>query len=303
MKHYVIIIGSMKSGTTSLFDLLARHPQIAPAREKEPGFFAFDGVFARGWEWYDGLFDATDQHRYRLEASTDYTKVPFATGVWERMTSRPDVSVKLLYIMRDPLRRMESHARHTQGTLKELGQLVTPKADHSLDAGVSSVNLTASRYATQLDQFSEAWAAGNLHCLTLEELKSDPEATLARIGVFLDLDPAGFGESAPASNKAGTRRETSGLWTQALRLKPLVALGKVLLPNALRQRIRNAAHPTVRSDGRFAFTADEETLLMDLLAPEIDRLASHYGVDVTRWSGANTQPATEPARPPAAAVR
>ena len=30
-RRYVIIVGAMKSGTTTLFDVLARHPAIAPA--------------------------------------------------------------------------------------------------------------------------------------------------------------------------------------------------------------------------------------------------------------------------------
>ena len=35
-----MIIGAMKCGTSSLFDLLARHPCIAGSIDKEPEFFA-----------------------------------------------------------------------------------------------------------------------------------------------------------------------------------------------------------------------------------------------------------------------
>ena len=42
IKEYILIIGAMKCGTTTLFDLLAQHPQIAPCKPKEPGFFAFE---------------------------------------------------------------------------------------------------------------------------------------------------------------------------------------------------------------------------------------------------------------------
>ena len=38
--QYVLIIGAMKSGTTTLYDYLARHPQLASSKRKEPGFFA-----------------------------------------------------------------------------------------------------------------------------------------------------------------------------------------------------------------------------------------------------------------------
>jgi hypothetical protein len=119
----ILIIGSMKSGTTTLFDLLARHPAIAPARNKEPGFFAFEEVFALGFGWYDALF-AFDpaRHRYGLEGSTDYTKHPFCTGVAERLIASAPRRFRLIYLMRHPLRRIESHARHAQLTRREVGR-------------------------------------------------------------------------------------------------------------------------------------------------------------------------------------
>ena len=104
---YIIIIGSMKSGTTTLFEVLASHSQIAPAHPKEPGFFAFEPIWQKGYDWYHTLFDFDPaRHRYRLEASTDYTKAPFVTGVWERMQAEPGKRFKLIYVMRDPVTRM-----------------------------------------------------------------------------------------------------------------------------------------------------------------------------------------------------
>ena len=38
-RSYAIIIGAMRSGTTSLYEMLAEHPQICPCRTKEPHFF------------------------------------------------------------------------------------------------------------------------------------------------------------------------------------------------------------------------------------------------------------------------
>jgi len=54
--RYLLLIGSMKAGTTTLFNYLAQHPGIAGAEPKEPGFFAFDETFDQGRDWYDGLF-------------------------------------------------------------------------------------------------------------------------------------------------------------------------------------------------------------------------------------------------------
>lgn len=284
-RNYVIIIGAMKSGTTTLFDTLARHPAIAPAQPKEPGFFAFDDLWSKGFDWFDTLFDFDPaRHVYRLDGSTDYTKAPFIDGVWERMTADPDVSVKLLYIMRHPLRRIESHARHVQGARKELGQEISPRADHGLDAGLSPVNLAVSHYATQLDAFAEAHATGRLHCLTLERLKRDPEGTMADVLAFLELEPVPETAEVPQSNAAGTRTAAHPLWKAARQVGPLMALGRNLLPQSARRALRDRFRTQVRNDGRFKLNAAETRLLESLYAPDIARLGD-YGIDTkTDWT-------------------
>ena len=52
--NFALIIGAMKSGTTSLFHLLAQHPEIAAASVKEPNYFSSDDVYSKGWDWYVG---------------------------------------------------------------------------------------------------------------------------------------------------------------------------------------------------------------------------------------------------------
>ena len=41
-KRFGLIIGAMKCGTTTLFNHLACHPQLAASRVKEPSFFCGD---------------------------------------------------------------------------------------------------------------------------------------------------------------------------------------------------------------------------------------------------------------------
>ncbi len=270
----------MKSGTTTLFDALSRHPQISPANPKEPGFFAFPELWEKGFDWYDSLFDFDpERHAYRLDGSTDYAKAPFVSGVWERMTADPDTEVKLLYIMRHPLRRLESHARHTQGARKELGQEISRKADHSLDAGISPLNMAVSLYASQLDAYREAWITGQLHCLTLEELKDDPTATMERVYAFLGLDGSEAAEELPVSNVAGSQSRVHPLWEAALRIKPLLAVGKALLPKTLRDRLHDRARQKIVTEGRFTLDADETRVLERLYAPDLARLRDEYRVD------------------------
>ena len=57
MERFAIIIGAMKSGTTSLFHYLSQHPRIAACHEKEPDFFSNPENFAKGLDWYRNLWD------------------------------------------------------------------------------------------------------------------------------------------------------------------------------------------------------------------------------------------------------
>jgi len=281
-EDYAIIIGSMKSGTTTLFAMLADHPQIAPAHPKEPGFFAFPEIYAKGFDWYHSLF-AFDpaQHRYRLEASTDYTKAPFVTGVWDRMQARPGARYKLIYIMRHPLRRIESHARHVQLKKKEIGQQITARQDHGLDNGVSLESLAMSRYAHQLD----AYAGADLFVTTLEDIKATPDQVMAALCDFLDLPLPPPRQAAPQANAAKDKVQMHGSWARITGNPVLLALGKILMPQGLRDRIKARFLQKVSLEGRFALTPAEEAALRDQLRDDLAALQTRYGVDVDRLWG------------------
>ena len=47
-----LVIGAAKAGTTSLFEHLRRHPEIALPADKEAPFFATDVRYSRGWDRY-----------------------------------------------------------------------------------------------------------------------------------------------------------------------------------------------------------------------------------------------------------
>jgi hypothetical protein len=52
----VIIIGAMKSGTSSLHHYLRQHPEICMSSAKEPNFFIEAGNFSKGLDWYRSMF-------------------------------------------------------------------------------------------------------------------------------------------------------------------------------------------------------------------------------------------------------
>jgi len=281
MSDYVLIIGAMKSGTTTLFDYLTQHPQIAPSSIKEVGFFAFEEKWVLGFEWYERFFDFhEDRHSYALEASTDYTKHPFCTDVVRRLEASAPRKFKLIYLMRHPLRRIESHARHVDQTKKEIGPCLSPLKNHGLDNGVSPVSLAVSQYARQINQYTEFYKKGDLLLLTLEDLSMRPARTLQDVCAFLDIDPDFNFETGLVSNMARTVRQMHPLWKTLSQITSLNCIAKRLVPTRLRQDLRRKTSIRPHLDGRYRLFPQEEVALLDTLEPDLRTLRDKYGIDI-----------------------
>ena len=297
MKRLAIVIGAMKAGTTSLVRHLGAHPDVAAASPKEPGYFAFDEVYARGPAWYASLFPIEDREgALALEGSTDYSKFPHARAA-DRIRAF-DGDIRLIYVMRHPLRRMESHAQHTQRARRELGTRDTERLDHSLDGGVSPLSLDATRYAAQIDQYRDFYDDGRLLLTTLERLTCDERNEIRRICDFLNLDPERLPMSMQHANpKPVMRYKTRKMpffWRAAVAIAPLRAAVKAALPEGARMRLRQEARGREAIKGRFKFTEAEEVALLRELAPDLRRLRDEYGVDPeTEW-GLQVDEATTP---------
>ena len=71
-----IVIGAMKSATSTLHEQLAVQPGFFMSAEKEPNFFSNDENYAHGLAWYRSLFDNAASSDLCGESSTHYTKLP-----------------------------------------------------------------------------------------------------------------------------------------------------------------------------------------------------------------------------------
>jgi len=107
----LIIIGSPKCGTTSLYYYLGLHPEIFMSREKELNFFMEERNWRRGLDWYRAQFETSRSVSVWGEASPGYTHHPIFPGVPRRMHSVVP-RARLIQIVRDPMKRHLSHYLH-----------------------------------------------------------------------------------------------------------------------------------------------------------------------------------------------
>jgi len=103
-----IIAGAPRSGTTWLYVLAQRHPQIAMAQPMapEPKFFLIDELWQRGIDYYSRTwFDRLPAGQVLGEKSTNYLESP---EVAERIYSVLP-RVKLIFLLRNPVDRAYSN--------------------------------------------------------------------------------------------------------------------------------------------------------------------------------------------------
>ena len=108
----------MKSGTTTLFDLMAQHPDIVPCKVKEPDFFPnTDGKKLDDYHLY---WERRSEDKWLLEASVSYTKYPFVTGVPSSIWEAKLGEVRFVYVLRDPVLRIQSHIIGVRGQAHQI---------------------------------------------------------------------------------------------------------------------------------------------------------------------------------------
>lgn len=174
---YLMIIGAMKSGTTSLFCYLRNHPEICPCSVVEPEFFSTNQAHKTHVDSYRELwnFDSS-KHKYCLEASTGYTKFPEEKNVSERIFST-GIKPKFIYLVRNPFERIESEFNFKKFILKQ---------DFEFNITDNSI-LDQSRYNSQLLEFLKYFNFNDIHVVDFEVLRSDPASVLRGIYSFTGL--------------------------------------------------------------------------------------------------------------------
>ena len=212
-----IIIGAAKSGTTSLYDFIAKHPDISSSYVKEPSYFSTIDI--PGLSYYRTNFPI---HTRRLtgEASTSYFARP---DVPERIKSIiPDA--KLIVLLRNPVDRAYSHyhfarkrnvepcetfeealeqekARREKylNSVSELKSILDGKANVSKERNMYNIvrdcwddswhsYLRYGHYAEHLENWIKHFKRDRFLILSTDEFRDDRQHALDGVFEFLDVD-------------------------------------------------------------------------------------------------------------------
>ena len=198
-----IIIGAAKSATTSLATALKRHPEIQISKSMEPKFFGRH--YPRGWAWYANQFEANPRRPLRGEASTMYSSTYGSYSRTPELIHHHLGPIPLIYLVRHPLRRIESHWRHWKGRIKNC-----PPFDQLLHSPrLRQRVVESSLYHQQWQRYRRWFPQQSMLSITTEELSTEPESSLRRILSFIGAKPdcSGLLEKGelPLMNSAGSK--------------------------------------------------------------------------------------------------
>ena len=196
-----LIIGAQKSGTTSLFSYLTRHPDIIPPVKKEIHYF--DLNFKKSIDWYKSFFPKKNEMKdgnVTGEASPQYMLFPHVMPRIKAMLPK----VKLIMILRNPVTRAYSHYNHQVRMKREIRSfeeaiaMETERIKNSYDRIVSGELIKDSnfmhysylergKYCYQIENVLKFFDRKNVLIVQNEKFKTNPQAQYDRILNFLGL--------------------------------------------------------------------------------------------------------------------
>lgn len=287
------VIGAAKSGTTTLHDALARHPQVYVPYKKEPTFFASDD-YEKGLPWYlNTYFHGAEPYPARGECSVGYLFWHEKTAARIAKVYERQPSPRIIAILRDPVARAYSaywHLRHYGGETLSFEEALAAEDErfnqHKEQLNAKGVLRFAyfrgGCYDQQLRSFLDHFPREQCLFLLTEDLQQDYAGTVKKLFSFLGVE-SDVETAARASNAA--RQVRSHSFYRAIRqpsvLKELV---KPLLPQRLRYRLKQGLLTLNMKPAPYpSINPDTARRLRARYLPHLEALEGMIGRDLRAW--------------------
>jgi len=198
-----LVIGAQKSGTTSLWQYLRKHPRLCMPMSKEAPFFTQESPKASDLRaWTQKLLIGAPSDSLLGKVTPDYmvgqSDVPVEVVAKRIAATLPDV--KLIALLRDPVERAVSsymmavrREQESRSIDVALSQLVDPEelGRARLRPSPNNSYIAAGEYGRLLGIYRDIFPSDRLLVAYTEDLARDPGGVLDAVLGFLDL-PIGF---------------------------------------------------------------------------------------------------------------
>jgi len=302
------IVGHAKSGTSAMYSMLRRHPQIFMPGAKEPWFFA-EELHERTPPRPEGTPETLAEYAAWFADATPGQRVGEASPLylWSRTAAsaiaevRPDA--RIIAILREPASFLRSlHMQFVQTyvetendfakalalePLRRAGREI-PRYTYWPQALLYSEHV---RYVEQLRRYLAVFPREQLLVLTYDDFLADNEATVRQVLRFLEVDDRVAVDPLQANPTVYTRsaRVQELLHAVSVGRGPLSLAVKSAVKSVVPQRVRRGAVGTIRSRLLYSEPPPADELLMAELRrrfkPEVVALGDFLERDVVRLWG------------------
>ncbi|RRQ21640.1 sulfotransferase family protein [Thiohalobacter thiocyanaticus] len=305
----LIIGGTGRSGSTSLFRYLADHPEVCGSSRKETQFFIrhIGNITSRELEKYSGFFSHCNaSHKIRIEATPHYLQ--FADRIAPSIHAALP-GVKLAFILREPASRLFTGFRNLRLLeSKNFGawsfdEFVSHAINHQSQANNNSDDprlraayyMHTGCYSEYLSKYLKIFGPENICILFFDHLVSMPKSVMIRLAEFLAIDEK-FYDDYTFTRENRTRAYRSRLiHITAHSINQLIEPALNRLPSA-RKLIRGAYNLVNEADMQKESPSEAAmTALNEFYHPhnaKLRRLLEKHGYidDIPAWLAKEKQP-------------
>jgi hypothetical protein len=290
IKNFALIIGAQKCGTSSLFKYLEDHPQISTPsnKKKEQNFFSHHEHFYQGFEYYQNLWQWDHAiHKVALEASPSYTRFTHpgnlnAAANIATMAAETNTNFKFIYIMRNPIDRIESYYTHYEKIGKD--EKIN-KITHKTYKSTEKYAIDTSKYAMQLAQFYKRFSKDNILLLNFDKFKKHPLNCLKKICLFLDINPNYEFSNIDIIYGNNQKEIYLPAWHSIKQIKVIASMYQLLTieQKQIWRHIRDI-YFTKKSTKYIRLSDREKKYILEQLKCDLIDLKLKYNFDFTSWN-------------------
>ena len=302
------IVGHPKCGTTALYEMLRRHPQVFMPEQKEPRYFSSDlpspyqpkpsGEPGASYADYLALFRDAAPDQLVGEASTAYIWSRTAAG----LIAAAQPSARIIVVLREPADFLRSlHLQLLQHRSEEepsLRRAIALEDERRQGRSLTEINAQwpavlmytdRVRYVEQLRRYHELFGQEQVLVLIYDDFRRDNEGTMRAVQRFLGIDDTLPVQAVQANPTVRRRARLDRLMASlAHGSSPLARAARrpvtLLTPRRLRRQTLGAVRGRVIYAGP---KAPDPTLMLELrrrFKPEVQALSDYLGRDlVSLW--------------------